>query len=99
VLFVLLGLADLAWALGVPLLLLARALFPGSGWLPTALLFGIGTLSLTLKARGLQDNYRISSGKAWVVLGLPYLAAIAALILAFSMAVVGIFLEILKAFR
>lgn len=96
-LFVLLGLAELSWSLAVPLVLISRVLAPRSHLAVTAVLFAVGLLSLTLKARGLQDNYRLGAGRAWLTLGLPYLAMAAAAVLAFSLAVIGLILEIVKA--
>ncbi|MEK7857967.1 MAG: hypothetical protein AAB320_02390 [Elusimicrobiota bacterium] len=98
-LFVLLGLANIAWALAVPAVLLLKLVAPDSSWLFTAVFFVLGLLSVSLKARSLQDNYHISSGKAWVTLGLPYMAVLAAVILAASLAMLGLFVQIVKAFN
>lgn len=75
-LFVLFGLADLAWALAVPLVLVLKAC-SASPWLVSAAFLLVGFLSLSLKARSLQDGYRVSSGRAWFALGLPYVASVA----------------------
>jgi hypothetical protein len=97
-LFVLFGMADLSWALAIPLILLSRA-FGGASMSSTGIFFLIGLLSLSLKARSLQDNYHISSGRAWVTLGLPYVALGVAALLAVSLAVVGLVVELVKAFH
>ncbi|MBI3552939.1 MAG: hypothetical protein HY077_10525 [Elusimicrobia bacterium] len=98
-LFVLLGMASLVWGLTVPLILLARLLLSSSSWLTGAIFMGVGFLSLSLKARSLQDNYHVSTGKAWVMLSLPYIAFIAAAVLAFFLAVAGLMFELVKAFH
>lgn len=98
-LFVLLGLADLSWVLALPLVLLARLVFERSSWAVTAVFFGVGLLCLSLKARSLQDNYRIGAGRAWLTLGLPYLAMTLAVALALSMAMMRLVLEFVKAFH
>lgn len=97
-LFIQLGMANLAWTVAVPLVLVLRLLFPRSSLALTAAFFAIGLLSLTLKARGLQDNYHITSAKAWVTLGLPYLVMLVAVVLAVSLAAVVLFLQVMKAF-
>jgi len=94
-LFVQLGLAELSWTLAVPLVFLARLLLTRSSLVLTLVFLLVGALSLILKARGLQDNYRISAGRAWLTLSLPYLAAIGVLLLALSLAA----LEAFKLFR
>lgn len=98
-LFVLLGLAELSWALALPLVLLARLVSERSSWAVTAIFFGVGLLCLGLKARSLQDNYRIGAGRAWLALGLPYLAMTVVAVLAFSLAVMRLILEFVRAFH
>lgn len=98
-LFVLLGLADLSWTLAVPLLLIARLAWPRSSWAATGVFVFVGLLNLGLKARSLQDNYRIGPGRAWLTLALPYLALIALGFLAFALAMIGLILEVVKAFH
>lgn len=98
-LFVLLGVSELAWTLAVPLLLLARAAGPGSPWAATGIFLLVGLLSFSLKARGIKDNYGVSLGRAWVTLSLPYLAVAGAAVLAFSVALAGLFMELVKAVR
>jgi hypothetical protein len=97
-LFIQFGLADLAWALAVPAALLSRLLFPGSSWPATGLFFAIGMLSLVLKARGLQDTYRIHSGRAWLTLAIPYVAVVVTGLLILSLAIVGVVMQLFKAF-
>lgn len=96
-LFVLFGLADLAWTLTVPLALILRV-FSRSTWAVTAIFILVGFLSLSLKARSLQDGYRISAGKAWFTLSLPYFAAVLGTLLLFSLLVMRLILEAVKAF-
>lgn len=96
-LFVLCGMADLAWALAVPATLLAQAFVPQPGWTVTGLFAAIGLLSFSLKARAIQDVYRVSAGRAWTTLSLPYLAAVVAVLSAFSLAVAGLFMQLVKA--
>lgn len=98
-LFVLLGLADLTWALTVPLILIARLLMPHSSLAVTGIFFAVGLASLSLKARGLRDNYCIGLGKAWVALSVPYLAVAAAFVLAFSLAVIGLIAGLISSFN
>lgn len=95
-LFVLFGFADLAWALTVPLVLILQV-FSRSPWAVTAVFMAVGFLSLSLKARSLQDNYHISSGKAWFTLGLPYVAAVAGCLLLFSLLVMRLIFAAVKA--
>lgn len=94
-LFVHFGLADLAWALALPLALCVRAL-TGSGLAISAVFLAVGLLTFSLKARGLQDVYRISAGRAWVVLGMPYLAVLLGAVLAFSLALAGLVSQLVK---
>lgn len=96
-LFICFGLADLAWTLAVPAALMVRAV-SSSSWLVTASFMAVGFLTLSLKARSLQDAYRISSGKAWITLGLPYLALVAGALLALSLVVLRVIVETMKAF-
>lgn len=85
-LFILFGLADVAWALVVPGVMIARAVSRST--LPVSIVFlAVGFLTLSLKARSLQDGYKISSGRAWFMLGLPYLAVVSAILLAISLLV------------
>lgn len=73
-LFVHLGLSELAWLAAVPAVLVAQALAPRSPW-PVRLTFlGIGLWSWALKARAMRDEYAVGEARAWVTLGLPYLA-------------------------
>ena len=92
-LFICFGLADLAWALVVPAILVIKALSP-SAWLVSAAFLAVGFLTLSLKARSLQDAYRITTGKAWFTLSLPYLAVVAGILLAISLVVLRLVLAV-----
>jgi hypothetical protein len=98
-LFVLFGMASLVWALSVPLVLLARLLLSGSALASGAIFMTVGLLSLSLKARSLQDNYQIRPGKAWAILSLPYIAMVVAGLLFFALAIAGLVFQIVKAFH
>ena len=98
-LFVLLGMASLVWALTVPLVLITRLVLSGSAVASGAIFLLVGLLSLSLKARSLQDNYQIRPGKAWAILSLPYIALVVAGALMFALAVAGLFFQIVKAFH
>jgi hypothetical protein len=98
-LFVLFGMASLVWGLTVPLILISRLLFSHSPWLTGGIFMIVGFLSLSLKARCLQDNYRVSTGKAWVMLSVPYLALVAALMAAMVLLVAGIIIGLVGAFH
>lgn len=95
-LFVLFGLADLSWALAVPLVLIARAC-GASPWVVSFIFLSIGILQLTLKARGLQDNYQLAPGRAWLTLSMPYLATAALVLVMLSLAVVGLVIQLVRA--
>lgn len=96
-LFVHLGMANLAWALTVPLILILKLLLPGSSLAPPVVFLGVGLLSVGLKARGIQDNYRVASARAWVTLSLPYLLAMAAALLAMGLTAGILLVELMKA--
>ena len=95
-LFVLFGLADLAWALVVPAVFILTAVCPRAHWLLAASFLIVGYYNLSLKARCLRDAYQMSLGRAWVTLALPYLAAFLAGALVFSLAIASLLLQILK---
>jgi len=95
-LFVLFGMANLVWALALPLALVLIAACPRAHWPLTAAFLLAGCYSLSLKARSLQDVYQVSAGRAWVTIIPPYLAALAASGLAFSLA--ALFSQLAKAF-
>ncbi|MFA6317990.1 MAG: hypothetical protein WC943_11270 [Elusimicrobiota bacterium] len=95
-LFALLGMADLVWALAVPIALLLRLFAPGSGWLATALFTLVGLLSLGYKARSIQDNYQVGAARAWITLFVPYVAAAVAALLVFTVAMVTMFRHIMQ---
>ncbi len=96
VLFVHWGFSELAWAAAVPAVLVVQALVPGSAWPVRLVFFAIGLWSLTLKARGIRDEYGVASGHAWLTLGLPYLAFSALAVLALFLTVMAL---LLAAFR
>lgn len=96
-LFIQFGLADLSWALAVPAILLLKLAAPGSSWPATGFFFAIWLVTLGLKARGLKDTYRVSLGRAWATLVLPYVAVAVASLLALSLAVVGMAMQLIKA--
>ncbi len=98
-LFVQLGLADLAWAVAVPLVILLRLVYPGSTWPATGLFAVLWLLTLSLKARGLTDTYHVSTGRAWITLILPYAAVVVASLLMLSLAAVELAVQLFKAFR
>lgn len=96
-LFIHLGMANLAWTLVVPLVLILKLLMPGSSLAMTFAFAGVGLLSVGLKVRGIQDNYRVTSARAWVTLGLPYLLAMMAALLAMGLTAGILLVELMKA--
>ena len=94
-LFVHLGLSELAWAAIVPAVLLAQ-LLPSPAWAVRGAFFAVGVWSLALKARGMRDEYGVGEGRAWLTLGLPYLAFGALLTLTTVLAVVAVALKALS---
>ena len=92
-LFVHLGLSELAWLAAVPLILIAQALFPSSAWPVRIAFFAVGLWSLALKARGMRDEYGIGEGRAWMTLGLPYLAFAALVALSTTLALVALLVK------
>lgn len=97
VLFVHWGLSDLAWMLAVPSVLLIQALAPRSPWLVRLAFFLIGFWSLALKARGIRDEYGVAPGRAWLTLGLPYLAVAALAGLALVLTLAALIVAALRA--
>ncbi|MDE2141622.1 MAG: hypothetical protein KGJ84_04335 [Elusimicrobia bacterium] len=94
-LFVHLGLSELAWLAAVPAIMILQTLFPHPAW-PVRLAFlAVGVWSLALKARGMRDEYGVGEVRAWVTLGLPYLAVAALIALSTTLALVSL---IMKAF-
>jgi hypothetical protein len=85
-LFILFGLADLAWTLTVPVALITRLLLDSSLAVTIAFM-AVGFLTLSLKARSLQDTHAITTGRAWFTLGVPYMVVVAGSILAASLLV------------
>lgn len=89
-LFVHLGLSQLAWTAAGPATLLVQALFASPAW-PSRLVFlAAGFWSLALKARGLRDEYGVGEGRAWLTLGLPYLAGAAFLALSMTLGLLAL---------
>ena len=94
-LFVHLGLSELAWMAAAPLVLVAQALVPGSPW-PVRLVFlGVTLWSAALKARGMRDEYGIGEGRAWLTLGVPYLAVASVFALSTTLALVALVVKAL----
>lgn len=95
-LFILLGMANLVWALAVPFVLICRLLLPASSWASTLVFLLVGLMSFGLKARSIRDNYQTTSTRAWISLGLPYLALVVAMILALSLAIYILLIKALQ---
>lgn len=95
-LFVHLGLSELAWVAAVPVVLFAQMLFPHSNWPARIALSFVGLWSVALKARGMRDEYGIGEGRAWLTLGLPYLALAALAALTTTLAIVALVFRILS---
>ncbi|MBI4050909.1 MAG: hypothetical protein HY400_00225 [Elusimicrobia bacterium] len=83
-LFILFGLSDLVWALAVPLCLILGLFLPVRGWIFSVLFMFLGFANFYLKARSIHDNYGVSSGKAWMLLSLPYLFVLGIPVLLFG---------------
>jgi hypothetical protein len=92
-LFVHLGLSDLGWLAGVPLILLAQAVFPHPAWPVRIIFVVVGLWCVALKARALRDEYGIGEGRAWLTLGLPVLAFAALVALSSTLAVVAMIVK------
>lgn len=88
-LFVHLGLSELAWVAAVPLVLLCQTVLAKPSWGLRLVFFFIGLWSLSYKARGIRDEYGISGGRAWLTLGLPYLAFVLVVLLMTFLATLG----------
>lgn len=95
-LFVHIGLSELVWVSAVPLVLVCQAAFPNPAWSLRLVFFFIGLWSMSYKARGIRDEYGISGGRAWLTLGLPYLAAILVVLLMAFLATLGWVLAALR---
>lgn len=98
VLFVHWGLSDLAWVAAVPAVLLVQAATPDAAWPTRLIFFGVGLWSLTLKARGIRDEYGVASGHAWLTLGLPYLAFGALAVLALFLTLIALVLAAVRSY-
>ncbi len=95
-LFVHLGLAELAWLPAVPLVIMCQAAFSKPSWSLRLVFFFVGLWSLSYKARGIRDEYGISGGRAWLTLGLPYLACVLVVLLMSFLAALGFVLAALS---
>lgn len=95
-LFVHLGLSELAWLTAVPLVLVCQMLFSNPSWSLRLVFFCVGLWSLSYKARGIRDEYGISGGRAWLTLGLPYLATVLVVLLMVFLATLGWVLAALR---
>lgn len=95
-LFVHLGLSELAWLAAAPLVLLCQSAFDKPSWSLRLVFFFIGLWSLSYKARGIRDEYGISGGRAWLTLGLPYLACVLFVLLTAFLATLGFVLAALS---
>ncbi|MBI2790190.1 MAG: hypothetical protein HYX59_16090 [Elusimicrobia bacterium] len=95
-LFVHLGLSELAWLTAVPLVLVCQTAFSNPAWSLRLVFFFVGLWSLSYKARGIRDEYGISGGRAWLTLGLPYLACVLVVLLMVFLATLGWVLAALR---
>ena len=95
-LFVHLGLSELPWLSAVPLVLLCQAAFSKPAWSLRLVFFFVGLWSLSYKARGIRDEYGITGGRAWLTLGLPYLACVLVVLLMAFLATLGFVLSALS---
>ncbi len=95
-LFVHLGLSELAWLAAAPLVLICQTVFSKPAWSLRLVFFFIGLWSLSFKARGIRDEYGITGGRAWLTLGLPYLACVLLVLLMAFLATLGFLLPALS---
>ena len=95
-LFVHLGLSELAWLAAVPLVLLCQTALSKPAWGLRLVFFFVGLWSLSYKARGIRDEYGISGGRAWLTLGVPYLAGVLVVLLMVFLATLGFVLAALS---
>ncbi len=98
-LFVLFGMADLVWALAIPLLLIARAFSSGSSWFVTVVFLAVGLYAVVLKVRGIQDAYHVTPGRAWTSISLPYIVIVAGTLVVVSLAVADLVMKVLHTVR
>lgn len=96
VLFVHWGLSDLAWLAAVPCVLIIQAVSPNSPWTLRLAFFLIGLWSLTLKARGIHDEYGVATGRAWLTLSVPYLSLALLFGLALALSLAALILAALR---
>ena len=95
-LFAHLGLSEIAWVAAVPLVLVCQTAFSKPAWSLRLVFFFVGLWSLSYKARGIRDEYGISGGRAWLTLGLPYLACVLIVLLMVFLATLGFLLSALN---
>ena len=95
-LFVHLGLSELAWLAAVPLVLVCQTALSKPAWGLRLVFFFVGLWSLSYKARGIRDEYGISGGRAWLTLGVPYLACVLVVLLMAFLATLGFVLQALS---
>ncbi|MDD5303617.1 MAG: hypothetical protein PHS14_10975 [Elusimicrobia bacterium] len=95
-LFVHLGLSELVWMAAVPAILVCQAVLSKPAWGLRLVFFFVGLWSLSYKARGIRDEYGISGGRAWLTLGLPYLAGVLIVLLMAFLATLGFVLAALS---
>jgi hypothetical protein len=91
-LFVHLGLAELAWFAAAPLILVCQAALSKPAGSVRLVFLVVGLWSLSYKARGIRDEYGISGGRAWLTLGLPFLAGVLVVLLMAFLATLGLVL-------
>lgn len=94
-LFAHMGLSELAWVAAAPLVLLCQAAFEKPAWSLRLAFFAVGLWSLSYKARGIRDEYGVGGGRAWLTLGVPYLALVVFVLLSAFLLAVGAVLAVL----
>ncbi|HVE14397.1 MAG TPA: hypothetical protein VNI01_13435 [Elusimicrobiota bacterium] len=95
-LFSLFGLSDLAWTTVLPITLLWLAAFPGQAWASGLLTMPVFYGVLRLRARSVSHAYGLPISKAWTAVGAPYLAMGLMVGALFSVAIWGVFRQLLK---
>ncbi|PIR15923.1 MAG: hypothetical protein COV48_11705 [Elusimicrobia bacterium CG11_big_fil_rev_8_21_14_0_20_64_6] len=95
-LFVHMGLSELVWMAAAPLIMISQVAFSKPAWSLRIIFFALGLWSLSYKARGIRDEYGISGGRAWLTLGLPYLAGVLVVLLIAFLATLGLVLSALS---
>jgi hypothetical protein len=96
-LFVFLGLSDLAWTLAVPAALLLRlAGLAQSRFAVWLMVTAIGFLGITLRARGLRENYGLTPGLSWLLVCVPYALSVFLTMALVSLAVFGALASLIR---